>query len=268
MKPIFVSASAFGAEQVLAEGHAHFAKIVAAAGCSGIEVRRELFSDAQMAELAEELSELRHVLENERLTVAYSFPMELWQPDGRLNRDVLVQAMQEARQLGAILLKTSLGHYQQGVSDLQELQQVLTEHSGDGNLRVTVENDQTPYGGNVQRLQSFFTDCQQQHVRVGMTFDIGNWQWTGEQALQAANRLREYVVYVHAKHVEDRGDKLVTLPLPDRENAFWREVLDVLPSDVPRAIEFPLQGEDLVAVTRLYAERLTTESLIGGKSVW
>ena len=30
----------------------------------------------------------------------------------------------------------------------------------------------------------------------------------------------------------------------------WRAVLRALPGDVPRAIEFPLMGDDLVAVVR------------------
>jgi len=35
--------------------------------------------------------------------------------------------------------------------------------------------------------------------------------------------------------------------------------LDTLPADVPRGIEFPLEGQDLAAVTRRYVELLREE---------
>ena len=43
--------------------------------------------------------------------------------------------------------------------------------------------------------------------------------------------------------------KWVAVPLADSV-APWRAVLRALPADVPHAIEYPLVGDDLVAVTR------------------
>ncbi|HMC16961.1 MAG TPA: glutamine ABC transporter ATP-binding protein, partial [Albitalea sp.] len=47
----------------------------------------------------------------------------------------------------------------------------------------------------------------------------------------------------------------VAVPLADSA-APWRAVLRSLPTGVPWAIEFPLAGDDLLAVTRTQIERL------------
>lgn len=82
-----------------------------------------------------------------------------------------------------------------------------------------------------------------------MTFDMGNWHWQGECPLQAAQALAPHVRYVHCKGVQRLPAKWVAVPLADSV-APWRAVLRALPADVPHAIEYPLVGDDLVAVTR------------------
>ena len=67
--------------------------------------------------------------------------------------------------------------------------------------------------------------------------------------LQAAQALAPYVRYVHCKGVQRLPAKWVAVPLADSV-APWRAVLRALPADVPHAIEYPLVGDDLVAVTR------------------
>ncbi|GAA3325523.1 hypothetical protein GCM10020331_057780 [Ectobacillus funiculus] len=43
------------------------------------------------------------------------------------------------------------------------------------------------------------------HVPVKkMTFDVGNWAYTGEDVYEALEQLRPYTVYVHLKHVEKK----------------------------------------------------------------
>ena len=55
--------------------------------------------------------------------------------------------------------------------------------------------------------------------------------------------------YVHCKGVQRLPAKWVAVPLMD-SSAPWRAVLRALPADVPHAIEYPLIGDDLLAVTR------------------
>jgi sugar phosphate isomerase/epimerase len=70
-----------------------------------------------------------------------------------------------------------------------------------------------------------------------------------EDPLQAAQALAESVGYVHCKGVQRLPGKWVAVPLLESA-APWRAVLRTLPAGVARAIEYPLQGDDLVGVTR------------------
>ena len=46
---------------------------------------------------------------------------------------------------------------------------------------------------------------------------------------------------------------------PEQAAARWQALLDQLPADAPRGIEFPLEGPDLTAVTRHYVNLLREE---------
>ena len=98
-------------------------------------------------------------------------------------------------------------------------------------------------------LQRFFAAQRDAGLDLGMTFDMGNWHWLGECPLEAARTFAPHVRYVHCKGVQRRPDKWVAVPLAESA-APWRAVLRALPADVPHAIEYPLVGNDLVAVTR------------------
>jgi sugar phosphate isomerase/epimerase len=78
---------------------------------------------------------------------------------------------------------------------------------------------------------------------------MGNWHWTGECPMRASDALASRVVYVHCKGVQRLPAKWVAVPIAESQ-APWRTVLRAMPSGVPWAIEYPLVGDDLVAVTR------------------
>jgi sugar phosphate isomerase/epimerase len=98
-------------------------------------------------------------------------------------------------------------------------------------------------------LKDFFNAGNAIGFFPGMTFDIGNWHWTGECPLLAAAALAAQVRYVHCKGVQRQPQRWVAVPLTD-SSAPWRAVLRGLPSDVPWAIEYPLAGDDLLTVAR------------------
>lgn len=252
MNPVLVTTSSYEPSLVAEVGQEFFAKIAAHAGCAGIEIRRELFPRGNLP-----LAKLREGIQREKLQSVYSAPTGLWLENGELNYTPVKGIIEEALELGAQLIKTSLGYYQPHLSKLAELNELLNgleiEKQG---LKLTVENDQTPQGGSIQTLKYFFEDCQVQNIPVGMTFDIGNWEWTGEDATEAAITLGQYVIYLHLKCVERREGRLVTLPLPAEKNAGWRSLLAYFPQGIPRVIEFPLQGEKLEVVTRYYVNLL------------
>lgn len=71
----------------------------------------------------------------------------------------------------------------------------------------------------------------------------------------AAAALAPQVRYVHCKGVQRLPHRWVAVPLLE-SSAPWRAVLRALPANVPWAIEYPLIGDDLLAVTRRKIDQL------------
>ncbi|MFL6693287.1 MAG: glutamine ABC transporter ATP-binding protein, partial [Ramlibacter sp.] len=116
-------------------------------------------------------------------------------------------------------------------------------------VELVIEYDQTVPAGTVPALRTFFSQARAAGLHLGMTFDMGNWHWTGECPLDAARLLTGEVAYVHCKGVQRQPQRWVAVPLADSA-APWRTILRTLPHGLPWAIEYPLQGDDLLAVTR------------------
>lgn len=245
--PILISLSAFGAAEVRRHGQLWFARLSHAAGADGVEVRSELLEDA-----ATELPALAQAIHDANKSVVYSSAQYLWSADGMLDCDGLERALAAAHTLGAARLKMAIGGFGPAshgtLTALQDrLQAAQTE--------LVIENDQTPGAGTLAALQDFFDKANAHGVFLGMTFDMGNWHWTGECPLQAAAALAPQVRYVHCKGVQRQPQRWVAVPLAE-SSAPWRAVLRALPADVPWAIEYPLTGDDLMAVTRQEVDQL------------
>lgn len=245
-REVIVVTTAYGRAQIKAlGGQQAVLPIIAAAGADGVEIRRELFSPAEL----DDLPALGNAIAAARLVAFYSVPEALFTVEGALNPHI-DQHFIEAQQLNAQLLKYSLGHYSRGFdgSQLREKLAALPFH-------LVVENDQTDCG-KLSALESYFHD--RGEAGPGMTFDMGNWLWVGDNPLLAAERLNHLVSYVHVKPAvqTENGWHAVAV---DEANHLWRETLARLPTSVPCGIEFPLEGDDLVAVTRHYVDLLRGE---------
>lgn len=252
MNNVFITTSAFGAEAVLEKGQGFYFPIIAGGGAKGVEVRKELFSEKDIS-----LAELRKKIEKGKLICVYSVPLTIWKSDGNLNEKHIILAIREATELGAKFVKFSLGEFNSLKNNIKDLKQLLVKLDIKKNhLQITVENDQTRLGGNVQILNEFLKECLSNGVPIGMTFDIGNWKCTGEDAYGAALILSKYVVYIHCKHVEFKLNQCRTLPLPQESGSEWRRILSILPQDVPLAIEFPISGQSLEQLTNEYVQLL------------
>jgi len=244
-REIIVVTAAYGKDRVQeAGGQQAMLSILAAAGADGVEIRRELFTTEVQAALPALAAEIART----QLIAFYSVPEALFMTDGSLNPR-LEQHLAEAEQLNARLIKYALGHYVPGLNGDE-----LRSRLADRKVRLVVENDQTE-NGKLAALDAFFQANDESRFCNGMTFDIGNWLWVGEQPLPAADRLRHHVSYIHVKAALPHGDGWRAVP-PDAAGDLWRETLARLPNDVPCAIEFPLEGPDLVAVTRRYIDLL------------
>ncbi|MGB9095392.1 sugar phosphate isomerase/epimerase family protein [Erwinia sp.] len=247
-REVIVVTAAYGREQIAAlGGQQAVVPIVAAAGADGVEIRRELFSDAEL----HTLPALGKTIADARLVAFYSVPEALFTEEGLLNPH-LDRHFAEAEQLQAQRLKYSLGHYQRGF-DCSALREKLANKR----IHLVVENDQTDCG-KLSALDSYFHEDGEVRPGNGMTFDMGNWLWVGDDPIAAAHSLSRYVSYIHVKAAAPEGNGWRAVALDDADN-LWRETLALLPRDVPRGIEFPLEGDDLVAVTRHYVDLLREE---------
>lgn len=235
MPPVFVSLSSFGAAEVARHGQLWFTKLAEEAGADGVEVRGELLRDP-----ARELADLAG------RTSIYSSPDGLWDEGGALDAQALSLALAAANTLGAPRLKMAIGGF--GPASHRFLAG-LRARLAETRIELLIENDQTAGAGTLPALQDFFAAADEAGLDLGMTFDMGNWHWLGECPLQAAQALGHRVRYVHCKGVQRLPHKWVAVPLAE-SSAPWRAVLRALPAEVPHAIEYPLVGDDLAAVTR------------------
>ncbi|HDR1957296.1 TPA: sugar phosphate isomerase/epimerase [Enterobacter hormaechei] len=247
-RKIMVVTAAYGADQVRqAGGQRAMLPVIAGAGADGVEIRRELFnSDELMA-----LPALGESIELLGLLACYSAPAPLFMPDGALNPD-LPRYLSEASALNALWLKVSLGHF----SDKQppEALRALLDESG---MTLVVENDQTDCG-QLAPMQRFKAACRVMALPVTLTFDMGNWLWVGDSPEEAARQLAPAVSYIHVKAAVPHKAQFRAVA-PDQADSLWRDLLNQLPADAPRGIEFPLEGTDLTAVTRHYVNLLREE---------
>ncbi len=241
LPPVLISLSSFGAAEVRRHGQLWFTRLSHAAGADGVEVRGELLVDA-----AAELPALAQAIRQAAMRVVYSSPEGLWASDGTLDQPALERALTAAETLCAPRFKMAIGGF--GPASHSTLAPLLDRlHAG--KTELVIENDQTPAAGTLAALQDFFDTANDQGIFLGMTFDMGNWHWTGECPLQAAAALAQQVRYVHCKGVQRQPQRWVAVPLAE-SSAPWRAVLRALPANVPWAIEYPLIGDDLLAVTR------------------
>ncbi|WP_058910529.1 sugar phosphate isomerase/epimerase family protein [Entomohabitans teleogrylli] len=244
-RKIIVVTAAYGHEYIAAMGGQQAVlPTIAAGGADGVEIRRELFTGDEL----QRLPALGDAIAAHGLMACYSAPETLFDDIGALNNRIPA-LLQEARQLKAHWLKLSLGHFHSDLSFSR-----LTDWLDSAGVALVVENDQTS-GGRQAPMQRFQAACQVQKLPVSLTFDMANWLWLGESPEDAARYLAPAVSYIHVKAAVPHQDSWRAVP-PDSDDPRWLALLQQLPDDVPRGIEFPLQGDDLVAVTRRYVQLL------------
>ena len=244
-RKIIVVTAAYGHDRLnQLGGQAAVLPFIANGGADGVEIRRELFSPQEL----ENLSKLAAAIAGHNLLACYSAPQALFADNGELNPE-LPALLAEAQTLNALWLKLSLGHFLHN-QQLDELREILR----DSGMALVVENDQTDCG-QLAPMQRFKAACRVHQLPVTLTFDMGNWLWVGDSPEEAARHLAPAVSYIHVKAAEPHHEKFRAVP-PDQAADRWLALLDNLPADAPRGIEFPLTGHDLTAVTRRYVNLL------------
>ena len=247
-RKIIVVTAAYGYEHVQAAGgQKALLPVIAKSGADGVEIRRELFTYTDLLALVE----LGLAIEHAGLQACYSAPEPLFTENGYLNPQ-LPLLLQEAKDLKSLWLKVSLGHFCR-----PDQLDTLRDWLASSGMALVVEIDQTPCG-RLQPMLHFNEICQQIGLPVKLTFDMGNWLWVGDSPEEAAHQLAHSVGYIHVKAALPHKESFRAVS-PENTDNRWLKLLTMLPADVPRGIEFPLEGADLAAVTRRYVDLLRKE---------
>lgn len=205
-------------------------------GFNKVELRREYFKDIEA-----EMPVIKKTAEEQEIELFYSVPDEVFVKQ-ELNPK-LTEYLMEAKQLGVKHIKWNIGDFHPN-SSLRELQ-ALTEKG----IEVNIENDQTQTSGTIQAILTFMEAVKEAKLAIGYVYDLGNWRFVGESEEAAAEQLAEYVRYIHVKDVAYVQDQPQAAEL-DKGVIEWRKMLDILPQDVPVAIEYPTTSDEQILAAK------------------
>ena len=191
-----------------------------------VEVRRELFSD-----LTTELTAIAHKAKELGLEIFYSIPEGLF-INHELN-PILKTHLEEAKLLNATHVKWNLGEFANYQDDFsKDIAKLKTN-----DLIWNVENDQSQTGGLLPAVVEFGKRFLENNP-IGYVYDLGNWEIMGFDPVVAAEELKSWTTYIHLKDVAE--SKVVPL---GKGTLATKEVLEVLPSDLPIAFEFRIKED-------------------------
>jgi len=197
-------------------------------GFRKVEVRREFFKDIEM-----ETEEIGSIAKEQGVEIFYSVPEPLF-IEKKIPWTKIETYFVEAAFMGCSYVKLILGDF--GTVEEEEVSKMnaLCKQYG---IHLMIENDQTSKNGKVEKIFTFLKSYQEMGGAIGITFDIGNWIWQKEDPMFNAIILFPYVEYIHVKDV--RGKETPETVYLNEGDISWREVLMVLPCDVPIALEYP-----------------------------
>ncbi|AEJ23317.1 glutamate synthase domain-containing 3 [Weissella koreensis KACC 15510] len=202
-------------------------KIVQKLKVTSAELRREYFDNIE-----EEILPILKFMKNVPLRLFYSVPDALF-VHGELNSK-LDQYFEEAKQLNIYAIKFNIGDFQ-GLTGA-----IITKLTNliDTGIQINVENDQTQESGRLNVMRKFMQVVTDAGLSIGYVYDMGNWRFVGEDELKAAQSLAKYVRYIHVKDGQGFESSARTLLLGKGE-IDWKNILMILPHDVPVALEYP-----------------------------
>lgn len=211
---------------------------IADLNADGIEIRREYFKNTDR-----EIKELAPAIKQKGLLVNYSVPDNIFDEAGKFNQK-LPKYYEEARRLGAQKIKFSTGNFYQYHNDLKEDLSILPL----AEIQTTIENDQTPIGGNPDTVYDFLMAARKAGFNsINCTFDVGNLAFTGFDPNLSAQKLAPFVTYIHLKNpmLTKEGQMQNTDSL-DKGMFNWRAIIRYLPKDAQCAFEFAMPDDEVI----------------------
>lgn len=196
-----------------------------------IEVRGEFFDEERVEE---ELEEISNLCEKNRWKLFYSVPQKLFNSDG-FNQDI-ENKIALAEKYNVSNLKYSLGHINVKNIDVNELNDILNNTS----VNVTIEN-QPNDNGTLIEMKKAINYLNDNHIKLGYTFDSGNWYWIDENPHVAFDELRENISVFHLKDIKSKNTMML-----NNGNTDWRYMLNKLGENIPVFLEYGIDENKII----------------------
>lgn len=183
-------------------------------GFEEIEIRREYIEDTK--------SEIPVIAKKARdigITLYYAI-VDTYYKDGSLNREAIDVYFKEAIDLGAKTVKLMPG----GFCNMSAEDAAYLRKKSKMGIALLLENGQK---SSPEEMKSFASHCELEGIDLGITFDIGNWVWGGQNVLEAAKMLKPWVKAVHLKDGAEIDGKLQVVPI-DAGLTDWKSVVRLL----------------------------------------
>ncbi|MDF2654622.1 MAG: xylose isomerase-like barrel family protein [Bacillota bacterium] len=192
-------------------------------GFEEIEIRREYIGNKQ--------SELPIIAQKAREAgvVLYYAIVDTYYKDGILDRDIIDVYVEEAVTLGAKTIKLMPGDYRGMSSEEADYLRGINKLG----VRLLLENGQksTP-----EQMRAFASECEAEGIALGITFDLGNWVWSGQDIPRVAELLKPWVKSVHLKDGAEIDGVLKVVPIGEGVTD-WMAAAEIL-RDASFAIEY------------------------------
>lgn len=196
-----------------------------------IEVRGEFFDEERVEE---ELEEISNLCEKNRWKLFYSVPQELFNSDG-FNQDI-ENKIALAEKYNVSNLKYSLGHINVKNTDINELNDILNNTS----VNVTIENQPNDNGSLVE-MKKALNYLNDNYIKLGYTFDSGNWYWIDENPHVAFDELRENISVFHLKDIKSKNTMML-----NNGDTDWRYMLNKLGENIPVFLEYGIDENKII----------------------
>lgn len=196
-------------------------------GFEFVEIRREYLSAGK-----KELQHIAVIANDEGLQLFYSVPDELFK-ENEIN-PAMEEYFKEAALLNALQMKLNLGQLDKLTDQIAEqLDRLLHNFS----TKLLIENDQSKERGGAERLKAFMEEAVGFGLALGLTFDVANFTYFGENSIESAKILKPFVKYIHIKNVKINEGKLEATDLKSGDLDI-KAILNEFPENVTCAIEY------------------------------
>ncbi len=127
----------------------------------------------------------------------------------KLELEKVKQAIIDAKNMGAKILRIFAGNLREGINPLDaekrsiEMLNYATEFAEREGIVLALENHGN-YFNKIDVVERILRAINSKYLRL--TFDSGNFAKAGDNPLEAIRRLKTYVVHVHAKDIDVNGN--------------------------------------------------------------